>query len=52
MTEHHHADARDEIEIGAAVDVEQTGPLAAYEYDGLPLVGLKDVLRFERGHGL
>ena len=47
MAEHAHADARDEIEIGAAVLVEQTRALTADEHHGLPLVGLQHVLRFE-----
>ena len=47
MAEHAHADAREEVEVRAAVLVEQARAFAADEHHGLPLVGLQHVLRFE-----
>src|SRR5262245_43333652 len=48
VAERGDANARQEVEVRAAIDVEQTHALAAFEHDGKPLVVLQDVLRLSR----
>ena len=48
VAERGHADARQQIEVLAALGVEQTHALAAHERDRLPPVGLQHVPRFPR----
>ena len=47
VAERRHADARDEVEVRAALFVEQARAGAALEHHGQALVGLQHVLRFE-----
>ena len=50
VAQRRHADARHEIQVRAALRVEQVDTLAAAEHDRLPAIGLKHVPRLEGLH--